>query len=166
MTYIPGDYWVIDPKTGFKIRSSELVQEPLKDNIDSGNWVWKAVVDPVHPQEYVVGVEDDPSVLIAFPDNAQVVGEVALIARIFSDTKKPFPIGATVSEGDPVGIVMDNGAAFWSFADSVESLPWRPWVDGDGDMLYDVDGNLLTTADAFNGTMVTLGSYIHYGASV
>ena len=163
MTYIPGDYWSIDQRTGLKVRISQLTEEPVKDNPNSGLWVVNP--DPVHPQEYVVGIEDDPSVPLSFPDNTQAVGEALLTGNVPQYTTKPIPIPETVSQDDPIGIVMDNGVVFWSFAYSVEALLWTPWTDANGDLLYDVNGVLLTTADPYVGYLVTLGSYIHEDAS-
>ena len=138
MTYIPHDYWAIDPKTGFKVRVSELVQEPTKDNINSGNWVWKGAVDPVHPQEYVTGVEDDPSVPISYPDNVQTVGETTLIYTTAENSKIVVIQKGLVSQDDPVGVLMDDGIVFWDFAYAYHS---------ESEPLWDVNGNLYYAAD-------------------
>ena len=166
MTYIQGNYWYICPKTGLRVRVSEVVQQPTKDNPDTGNWVYKGSVDPVHPQEYVTGVEDDPSVPLVFSDNVQVVGETTLLNNMTANTLSVFVVSLTIEENDPVGIVMDNGAAFWSFADEVETLTGEPLKDRNGDLVLDANGDTVTTADPYNGYLVTLGSYIHYDASM
>ena len=163
--YIPGDYWAIDPITGGKFRISEFVQAPTKDNANTGDWVYSGAVDPVHPQEYVTGVEDDPSVAISFPGVPQVIGEMALLNNVTPAGKILFFIASAVAEGDPVGIKMDNGATFWSFVEEVETLTGTPLVDADGYLVLDASGTVVTAADPYNGYLVTLNSYIHYDAS-
>ena len=164
MTYIPGDYWAIDPITGFKVRISEFTEQPTKDNPNSGDWVWKAAVDPVHPQEYVQGIEDDPSVPLSFPDTANAMGEGTVIENVLANATQLF-ISLTPAVDDPIGIVMDNGATFWSFVTAVEVLTGRPLVDVNGVISRDVTGAIVMTADPFNGCLVTIGSYLHGDAS-
>ena len=165
MSYIAGNYWVIDPITGGKFRVSEFVQAPTKGNENTGDWVWKGAVDPVHPQEYVVGVEDDPSVPISLPAVPQVMGETVLLNSITNYKKIQLFVSLKVSLYDPIGIKMDNGATFWSFADEVEALTTTPLTDVNGYMIYDTDGNVVKSADPFNGYLVSLNSYIHYHSS-
>ena len=166
MTYIPGNYWSIDPITGGKFRISEFVQQPTKDNPESNDWVWKGAVDPVHPQEYVTGVEDDPSVPISFPDTANAMGSTTLLNNMSASAYGVFVVSLTISEDDPIGIVMDNGATFWSFVDAVETLTGDPLIDSEGELVLDGDGEVVTTADPYHGYLVTLGSPIHDDASM
>lgn len=162
--YIPGDYWAIDPITGGKYRISEFVEQPTKDNPNTGDWVYKGAVDPVHPQEYVQGVEDDPSVPVSFGDTANAMGQTTVIENAVAGTTEIF-ISLTPAVDDPIGIVMDNGAAFWSFVTAVQALTGKPMVDGNGVMVRDVNGNIVMTADPYSGSLVTIGSYLHSGAS-
>ena len=163
--YIPGNYWMIDPITGGKFRVSEFVQAPTKGNDNTGDWVWKGAVDPVHPQEYVVGVEDDPSVPISLPGVVTTMGETTVQNNVYISTNGLFFVPLTVSEDDPVGLVMDNGIVFWSFAQDVEALTKTPLVDFNGRLVLDSGGNVVLAADPYSGTLVTLGSYVHYGVS-
>ena len=162
--YIPNDWWSIDPITGGKFRISEFVQQPTKDNPESGDWVYKGAVDPVHPQEYVVGVEDDPSVPISFGDTQNAMGETTVIENVSTNATQIF-IAATPEVNDPIGIVMDNNVAFWSFVTIVEELTGKPLVDANGVMVRDVNGNIVMTADPYSGSLVTIASYLHYDAS-
>ena len=162
--YIPGDYWAIDPITGGKFRISEFVEQPTKDNPNTGDWVYRGAVDPVNPQEYVVGVEDDPSVPISFGDTANAMGETTVIENASAHTLEIF-ISLTPAVDDPIGIVMDNGAAFWSFVTVVEVLTGKPLVDVNGNIVRDVNGDIVMTADPYSGSLVTIGSYLHYDAS-
>ena len=164
MTYIPGDYWAICQKTGIKFRISELREEATKDNPNSGTWVYKGSVDPVNPQEYVRGVEDDPSVPLSFGDTANAMGETTVIENAVVNTYEVF-VALTPAENDPIGIVMDNGVTFWSFVTAAEVLTGTPLVDADGVIVRDVTGAIIMTADPYSGALVTLASYLHYGES-
>jgi hypothetical protein len=165
MTYKPGDYLIICQKTGIKFRVSEMREEPNKDDPNSGRWVHQSVYDPVQPQEYVKGVEDDTSVPLTYPDNAQVVGESALVHNMAIHSTSVF-VEAIVSQGDPIGVIQNDETAYWSFAYAVEALTNGPLVDADGEIVHDADGEIIYTADAFNGYLVTLGSQIHSAAKL
>jgi len=142
MAYIPGNNWVICPKTGFKVRASELAQEPTKDNPDTGNWVWKAALDPVHPQEYVKGVEDDTSVPLSYPDNTQVVGETTLAYTTAEGSRIVVIPKGISAQYDPVGVLMDDDIVFWDFA--YEHHPEaEPMWDVNGVLFYAADGLFL-----------------------
>jgi hypothetical protein len=162
--YIPGDYWAICQRTGIKFRISQLAEEPTKDNPSSGTWVNKSSLDPVNPQEYVQGVEDDPSVPLAFGDVANAMGETTVIENAAVNTLEVF-ITLTPAENDPIGIVMDNGIVFWSFATAVQALTGKPLVDSNGVIVRDANGDIVMTADPYSGSFVTLASYLHYGVS-
>ena len=162
--YIPGDYWAICEKTGIKFRISELAEEATKDNPNSGTWGYKSSIDPVNPQEYVQGVEDDPSVPLSFGDTANAMGETTVIENVAIYALEVF-IALTPEQDDPIGVVMDNGATFWSFVTGVEVLTGKPLVDADGVIVRDANGDIVMTADPYSGSLVTLGSYLHYGAS-
>ena len=164
MTYIPGDYWAIDPITGGKFRVSEFVQAPTKGNANTGDWVYKGAVDPVHPQEYVTGVEDDPSVTLALAGPETVMGHTTVIENVPVYSVEVI-IHLTPEANDPIGITMDNGVTFWSFVTDVEVLTGTPLVDADGVIVRDVGGNIVMTADPYSGSLITLASYLHYDAS-
>ena len=162
--YIPGDYWAICQRTGIKFRISELAEEPTKDNPNSGTWVNKGSLDPVNPQEYVRGVEDDPSVPLSFGDTANAMGETTVIENVSVNALEVF-VALTPAQDDPIGIVMDNGVTFWSFVTAVQELTGKPLVDANGVIVRDVNGDIVMTADPYSGSFVTLASYLHYGAS-
>ena len=166
MTYIPGDYWALCGRTGRKCRVSELKQEPTKGNENTGDWVWKGAVDPVHPQEYVTGVEDDPSVALSIAGPAAAMGETTLQNNVVVNEQLLFFVSLTVVEGDPIGVTMNNGATFWSFAEEVETLTGTPLEDSNDDLVLDGDGNVVTAADPYTGYLVTLNSPIHGSADM
>jgi len=166
MTYIPGDYWAIDPITGGKFRVSEFVQAPTKDNSNTGDWVWKGAVDPVHPQEYVTGVEDNPSVPISLAGPAAAMGSTTLQNNVVVNEQLLFFVSLTVVENDPIGVTMNNGATFWSYAEEVETLTGTPLVDVNSDLVLDGNGDVVTAADPYHGYLVTLNTPIHGSADM
>ena len=166
MAYVPGDYWAIDPITGGKFRISEFVQAPTKDNANTGDWVYKGAVDPVHPQEYVTGVEDDPSVAVALPGVVAAMGETTLQNNVVVNEQLLFFVSLTVTEGDPIGVTMNNGATFWSYAEEVETLTGTPLVDSDSNLVLDGNGDVVTAADPYHGYLVTLNTPIHGSADM
>ena len=164
MTYVPGNYWYICPKTGLKVRVSDVVQQPTKDNPETGDWVYKNSFDPVHPQEYVVGVEDDPSVPISFGDTQNAMGETTVIENVSANATNIF-IALTPEVNDPIGITLDNNVVFWSFVTASQELTGKPLVDANGVIVRDVTGAIVMTADPYSGSYITIASYLHYGAS-
>jgi hypothetical protein len=165
MTYIPHDWWMICQKTGIKFRVSEMREEPNKDDPNSGRWVHQSSYDPVHPQEYVQGTEDDPSVPLTYPDVANAMGETVLIHNMGIYSTRII-VESTVTQGDPLGVIQNNGILYWSFAQTVELLTNGPLVDADGEIVIDADGEIIYTADVFNGYIVALGSQIHNAADL
>jgi len=154
MTYIPGDWWAICQKTGIKFRISELREEPTKDNPNSGLWVYSGALDPVHPQEYVRGVEDDPSVPLSFPDVPTVVGETTLVF----DTPKYSRIvvipHSSIAQYDPIGITMDDSMVFWDFVETYNEYSEPGW-DVNGEIMYAADGLWLGYSTAYDTIIIS-----------
>lgn len=158
MTYIPGNYWAIDPITGFKVRISEFTEQPTKDNPNSGDWVWKAAVDPVHPQEYVQGVEDDPSVPLSFADTQSVVGETTLVyATPINNNVIVIPTSAVV-QYDPIGVVLNDGTVFWDFMYTYTEGAEPIW-DSEGVLVYASDGLLMVTNPLYDTIELSRGLF-------
>jgi hypothetical protein len=154
MTYIPGNWWSIDPITGGKFRISEFVQAPTKDNANTGDWVWKGAVDPVHPQEYVTGVEDNPSVPLSFPDNVQVVGETTLAYTTAQNSKIVVIPKGMSSENDPIGVLMNDGIVFWDFVKTHHSEAEPIW-DVNGQLFYAADGLFLARSLSYDTIIIS-----------
>jgi hypothetical protein len=153
MTYIPGDYWAICQRTGIKFRISELREEPSKDNPNTGNWVYERSLDPVHPQEYVRGVEDDPSVPLAFPSSVQEVGETTLGYTTPQYSKVVVIPKALSVQGDPVGVTMNDSLVFWDFVQTHHSEAEPMW-DVNGSLLYASDGLLLARSLTYDTIII------------
>ena len=163
--YIPGDYWMECERTGIKFRRSEMVQEFSKGGED-GLWVNKSSMDPVHPQEYVTSVEDDPSVYPTAPAIAQSQGEAALLNDVVAYGKTVFIGNITgVAVNDPIQVIMDNGAAFVNFIYSIAVLNKSPLIDSEGSVVRDVDGEVVYAADLNSGYILTLNDPIHDAAA-
>ena len=54
--YIPGDFWRIDDRSGFKVRSSDTAQEWTGLIVRKKDW------EPRHPQDFVRGRPDHQNV--------------------------------------------------------------------------------------------------------
>jgi len=117
MGYIPGDYWMICQRTGGKFRQSEMRKEW------TGLWVHESVFDYQHPQDFVTGIPDDPSVSPAFPDVPQTMGETTLNGALTKDATSVTLTSATgMVENDSIGIVLDNDASAVTSSD--EFIHW------------------------------------------
>jgi len=132
MTYIPKDYWMICDHCGGKFRRSEMRKQW------TGSWTCVEYCwTPRHPQDFVKTKPDNPTVPVARPDVIQTVAETtlngALSAGALSATLTSDP---GLSDGDSVGIVMDNSIVFWTF------------IDGDP-----------------AASVITLGSPLHFAAA-
>jgi len=126
-----GDWNVICDRCGMKRKSSEC--RLTWDNLYACNQCWT----PRHPQDFVRGVSDDQTVPIARPDITASMGSttVATTAQKNSTTIELTAVTG-VSDGDSIGIVLDDGSCHWSYSDGDPS-----------------------------GTTVTLGSYLPYKAT-
>ena len=156
--YIPGDYWAICQRTGIKFRISELREEATKDNPNSGTWVYSGSVDPVNPQEYVRGVEDDPSVPLSFGDVANAMGETALSYATPQNNQVVVLPASAISEGDPVGIIMDDGNIFWDFAETYRANSEPMW-DANGVLMYASDGIMLALSNVYDTIIISSGLF-------
>ena len=154
MTYIAHDYWAICQRTGIKFRRSQMREEPNKDDPHSGRWVYKGSWEGVHPQEYVRGVEDDPSVPLSFPDNTQVVGETTLAYTTPQYNRiVVIPKGMSV-QYDPIGISMNDSIVFWDFAETHHSEAEPMW-DSEGSLLYATDGLMLARSLLYDTIIIS-----------
>lgn len=160
MSYTPHDWWMICERTGIKFRRSEMVQE-FSGKAPEGLWVHKSSLDPVHPQEYVTSIDDDPSVSPTYPDVIQSVGDTTLARGASSnDLTVYLEAGLNAQEDDPIGIVANNQSTFWTFIESIinNSSILR---DSNGEILYDVNGEILY---GFTGSSaaVVLNTPLHF----
>lgn len=74
--------------------------------------------EPRHPQDLIEGIPDDQSVPIARPDVTASSGETT-VKTTASRNAVTIDLNSTsgIYDGDSIGIVMDNGAAHWTYSD-------------------------------------------------
>ena len=144
---------MICDRCGGQFRYSEMAEE------STGLWVCKrGCWEPEHPQDFVTGVTDDVSVSVARPTIPQTMGETTLsVAATENDTVIKLTSTDGLVEGDPIGIVLDNGAAHWTF---ISDLP-----TGSGTLTFQGEvvtfgGDADVTLGGVTDVFVTLGSYI------
>lgn len=154
--YIPRDNWVICQRTGMKFRRSEMRQEW------NGLWVHNSVWQPRHPQDFVRVDPEDITASLVLPDKRQTVYETTLPNNLWvTNTNYTIIVTTTqISEGDPIGIVLNNNAAFWTYADSVVSVTNEPVLDSEYSLLIDSNGDVVYAADSYSGYEVTLATKI------
>jgi hypothetical protein len=160
--YIPKDYYMICERTGMKYRRSEMVKEW------TGLWVHKDVHQPRHPQDFVRGVPDDPSVSPTLPDIVQSVGESELSQNMTIWTVQIVIIALSgLADKDPIGVVMNNGATHWSFIDGdPEVLSDSPLKDSNGDYVLDSNGDYIYATDPDSGYIIQLNSPVSYASDM
>jgi hypothetical protein len=113
--YLSHNHWMICDRCGGQYRYSDMKEEW------TGLWVCTGCFQTRHPQDFVTGVTDDQTVPVARPDIPQTMGETTLASSyVDGDTIIHLTSSEGLSEGDPIGIVMDNGAATWSY---IKELP-------------------------------------------
>lgn len=156
--YVPGDWWAICQRTGIKFRVSELREEATKDNPNSGLWVYAGSLDPVHPQEYVQGVEDDPSVPLSFGDTANAMGETTLAYATPQYNQVVVVPTSALSQYDPVGITMDDSSVFWDFAQTYR-VNSEPMWDANGVLMYASDGIMLALSNVYDTIIISRGLF-------
>ena len=152
--YIPHDYWMICNRTGIKFRRSEMVQEFSGAGMAEGLWVNKSSLDPIHPQDFVTGVEDDPSVYPTSADTAQQTGDTALIYAMPQYSKIAVIPTSLAEEDESIGIVMNNGIVFWDFAQTFHENA-EPVYDANGELVYAADGVLLARSDVYDTIFIS-----------
>jgi len=156
MSYIPRNNWVVCERTGIKFRRSEMRQEW------NGLWVHNSVWNPRHPQDYVKVEPENTTASLVLPQIEQSVYETTLPNNLWlTNTNYTIIVTTTeVSEGDAVGVVLNNGTAFWTYAYSVESITNGPLIDSNYSLVIDANGDVVYTADSYSGYEVTLATEI------
>ena len=149
--YIPQDYWMICDRCGGQYRKSDMGEEW------TGLWVCRSgCFQKRHPQDFVTGVADDQTVPVARPAVPQTMGETTLASSyVDGDTIVHLTSADGLVEDDAIGIVMDNGAATWSF---IKDLPSGTGVVIFQGQAVEVGGDSDVTLGGETDTYVLLGS--------
>ncbi len=126
-----GDYNAICDKCGMRRYASEC-------HLDwQGLFLCKECYEPRHPQDFVENIPEDQSVPIPRLDIPQTMGETTVLtAALINALTIDITSISGLADGDSIGIVLDNGAAHWSFCNGTPS-----------------------------GNTVTLGSYLPFSAA-
>lgn len=111
--YRPGDWWMICPRCGAKYRKSDM-KEHWTGQYLCELYCW----EPRHPQDFVESIEENPSVPVSRPDIPQVIGETTLDGDVAAGaTSATLTAIAGLSDGEPVGILLDDSTVHWTFID-------------------------------------------------
>lgn len=107
MAYIPGDFWRICDRTGFKVRASTTRKEWNGLIVRDKSW------EPRHSQDFVQGVQDNQSVPDPRPEPAGIRVGPLQIAFASDGNVGDTSISVTATEGSSTGdtlqITLDNG---------------------------------------------------------
>jgi len=156
--YIPKDYHMVCDRCGGQFRKSDMAEEW------TGLWVCTSgCFQTRHPQDFVTGVTDDQTVPVARPDVPQTMGETTLASSyVDGDTVLHLTSADGLSEGDPIGIVMDNGAATWSYIKELPTVSGTVVFQGE---VITFGGDYDVTLGGETDTYTTLGSPLLGNAS-
>ncbi len=136
--YIPGSFWRIDDRTGFKVRSFNTRQEWTGLIVDRARW------EPRQPQDFVKGVVDNQNVPLPRPRSVDAydgpLHTFLTVAANISDTLLNVNSSERMYPGDNVELVLDNGAVLQTFILQVpnqsqvrinDALPWTAAANND-----------------------------------
>jgi hypothetical protein len=138
----------------------------------NGLYVSKAAWQPRHPQDFVKVEAEDTTASLVLPDNPQETGEMALLNNLWVDNTDWTSMlsSVAVSQDDPVGVILNDNTAFWTYAASSVAITNLPLIDANYSLVFDRDLNVVYTADPYSGYMVTLAEKVwsnaDYGNSV
>ena len=117
--YIPNDHWVQDSITGFRIRSSDAVEQW------DGNVVHRDYAEPRHPQDYVRARKEEIAVENARPPVPEV-----FIGPLQTTTSAAVAAGGTLipvaatngfATSDAVSVMLSDGTTFRSTVASISA---------------------------------------------
>lgn len=133
--YIPGDFYRICDRTGFKVRAGKTQKEWNNLIVRGKSW------EPRQPQDFVRGVVDDQTVPEARPRQTNVfigpLGTFVSVAADAGDVAISVETTTRMQAGDFVSVMLDNGESFntiiFSVLDSTSfqtttPLPWSASV--------------------------------------
>ena len=115
----PGHFLRQCDRTGFTVWDDETTKEW------DGAIVWDRVFEPRQPQDFIRGVEDDPSVPDPRPLGTAtfigpLIGEINA-SQIAGDTSITLLDTTRMSISDRLSIALDNGDVFFTTIQSVDS---------------------------------------------
>lgn len=139
--YHRGDHWVVDDRTGARIRASESVKEW------NGAVVHRDEAEPRHPQDFVRGRRDRQSVKDPRPEPPPIYGgppsTTLSAAALAGATALTVASTASFSVSDRIGIMLDNGDRHSATVSAVTDAthlsftPALPWAAAIGAAVID-----------------------------
>jgi len=113
MAYQKGDYRAICDLCGLKKWASEC-RKTWDGLFVCADTCWQ----PRHPQDIIFTIAEDTSVPIARSDITQAVASTTVkTAAVINDKTVTITSITGISDGDPIEIVLDNGASHCSYSD-------------------------------------------------
>lgn len=151
-----GDWNVICDRCGMKRKASEC--RTTWDNLFvCRDMCWM----PRHPQDFVEGIAEDQTVPIARPTVQATMGTTTVKTSALKNAGTiEFTSITGIADKDPVGIVLDDGSAHWTYSDGTPSgftvtlgsyLPY-PTASGNTVYLPSVNGETYITATSLTAT--------------
>ena len=114
--YIPGTFYRICDRTGFKVRSFETKKEWNNSIVRERSWEIR------QPQDFVRGVKDNQTVQEARPRQVNVFVSIATNISVFAPLGQNFIIVDSTQGMNPGGtlyIIMDNGETCLAIISSI-----------------------------------------------
>lgn len=154
--YKPGDWLVRCDRCGRRRYASEC-RFTWNELFVCADRCW----EPRHPQDSVTAVPDDPSVPTARPDRPQTMGETTVgIAAAAGATSISLASVTGLSDGDSLGITMDNGLVHWTFSDGDPAVlvvtlgSYLPYAAALGNTVYlpSINSETFSTASGISGS--------------
>ena len=144
--YIPGDYWIICDRCGFKVRRSNSRKEW------TGALVCKKCWEPRHPQDFVKAKADKQAVPDPRPDTQTMLATTRVkVAGSEGDSTIDVNSISGISDNDSIGITLDSGTVQWTTVDgtpSGDTVTLADSLDGDaavGNTVYIPGDDFLST---------------------
>ncbi len=121
--YKPGDNWVLDDFSGFKIRASTARMQWDNRFTAPGHW------SPRHPQDLVTGVRDTQTVAIARPrqqNQFTIVATFATAAALAGANTITVDSSIGFNIGDLCQVILDSGVPFQFTVSSIggSTISW------------------------------------------
>jgi hypothetical protein len=105
--YLPGAYNVIDDRSGYKLKSTQVRKEWTGATVRSGSW------EARHPLDLIRSIPDNQSVPDPNPDSE------ALFVGVNEVTADNLNANPTADPFSGVNTIWDNGGTVWDFGATI-----------------------------------------------
>ena len=155
--YIPGDWKMICDRCGIQFHRSEMREEW------TGLWVCKKNCwDSRHPQGFIELQPERAFSKPVLPNIEQTMGDTTLTIDVSAWNKYIELLSITgLSDGDPIGVDMDNGATHWSFING-DPISGVILYDSNGKILLDSNGEIVYALGSGTTGTIILGSPVSF----